>query len=356
MKNIYCIAITIFLFASCPGFVFCQAGADSLVSFIKKNPSRSSLFLRSNDTVITRLNEDKLMPVAGTVDIIVAIEFAKQASHHIFNENERVPLADVNKYYIAATDHNAHLKWLDYEKKLGKIINDSVKLIDVARGMILFNSNANSEYLMDLLGFENVTNNIRLFGLKKHSPVYPFTASLFLYQNPKKLNEDKILKEIGRLSDEQYEKAAFLVHRELKNDSTYKKKFRLQDFTAGTEKEWSRRLPRSTTREYVQLCSILNNRKYFDENTYSILSTVLESSMEDAANKTWLLHLGMKGDSTNLILTRAFYAMLKNGAKVEMACFFNDLTTGEIQRLQNWMNDFQVQLLSNENFRRKIVL
>lgn len=355
MKNIITSVICLFVLSFSPTLLYSQSGADSLLNFIKQNKSRSSLFLKKNDTVIAALNEDKVMPLASTVKIIVAIEFAKQAAHNIFNENEKIPLSELDKYYLPNTDGNAHPNWINYERSPGNIINDSVKLIDVARGMILFSSNANTEYLMDMLGFDNVKNNIRLLGLKKHTPIYPLVSSLFLYQNPKKLNEDKIIKEIKKMNEEDYAKAAFLIHRELKHDSTYKQKFRPQDLTLKMQKEWSSRLPASTTKEYVQVCTILNNRKYFDENTYRILADVLETVMENPANHTWLLHAGMKGGSTIFVLTKAVYATLKNGTKIEMAYFFNDLTGEENASLQSWMNDFELKVLTDENFRKKIV-
>ncbi|MEP6927994.1 MAG: serine hydrolase, partial [Ginsengibacter sp.] len=333
-----------------------QSKADSLLNFIKQNKSRSSFFLKKNDTVISKLNEDKLMPLASTVKIMVAIEFAKQAAHNIFNQNKKVSLSELEKYYLPNTDGDAHPGWINYERKLGNIINDSVKLIDVARGMIIFSSNANTEYLMDMLGFDNIKNNISLLGLKKHTAIYPLVSSLFLYQNPKKLNEDKILKEIKNMSDEDYVHAAFFIHTELKNNSAYKQKFRPQDLTLKMQKEWSNRLPASTTKEYVQVCTILNSRKYFDENTYVVLADVLETLMENPGNKAWLSHAGMKGGSTIFVLTKALYATLKSGTKIEMAYFFNDLTGEENHRMQSWMNDFEIQVLSNDDFRKKIVL
>jgi D-alanyl-D-alanine carboxypeptidase len=355
MKNIITSLICLFLLSIPSEFLYCQSTADSLLNFVKQNKTRSSLFLRRNDTVIAQLNEDKLMPLASTVKIIVAIEFAKQAAHNVFNENEKIPLSELDKYYLPYTDGGAHPRWISYEKNLGNIINDSVKLIDVARGMIIFSSNANTEYLMDLLGFDNVQNNIQLLGLKKHTPIYPLVSSLFMYQNPKKVSEDKVLKEIEKLNDEDYAKAAFLIHRELKNDSNYKKKFRPLDLTLKMQKEWSDRLPASTTKEYVQLCSILNNRKYFDDTTYHILAKVLETLMESPGNQTWLSHAGMKGGSTIFVLTKALYATLKDGTKIEMAYFFNDLTGEENARLQKWMNDFEIKVLTDENFRKQIV-
>ena len=157
------------------------------------------------------------------------------------------------------------------------------------------------------------------------------------------------------MDDKDYSRAAFFIHNELKNDSNYKKKFRPQDLTIKMQKEWSNKLPASTTKEYVQICSILNNRKYFDESTYGILAAVLETLMEKPTNKSWLSHAGMKGGSTIFVLTKALYATLQNGTKIEMAYFFNDLTGDENQRLQRWMNDFEMQVLTDENFRKKIV-
>ena len=57
------------------------------------------------------------MPLASTVKIIMAIEFAKQASHNVFNENERIPLSELDKYYIPNTDGDAHPGWINYERK-----------------------------------------------------------------------------------------------------------------------------------------------------------------------------------------------------------------------------------------------
>ncbi|HET7117201.1 MAG TPA: hypothetical protein VFI29_11960, partial [Hanamia sp.] len=55
-------------------------GADSLLHFIQQNKYKSSLYLKKNDSVIARLNQNKMMPLASTAKIIIAIEFAKQAS------------------------------------------------------------------------------------------------------------------------------------------------------------------------------------------------------------------------------------------------------------------------------------
>ncbi len=262
-----------------------QSPADSFLHFINSNKSRAAFCFVKNDTVIAAQNEHTVMPLASTMKILVAVEFAKQAGSNVIDENSYVPLDELDKYYLPHTDGDAHPHWLAYERSVNHIKDDSVKLVDVARGMIIFSSNANTEYLMDLLGLDNIKSNIKLFGLKDHTAIFPVVSSLFLFQNPRGADEDKIIKAINRFTEEQYCKTIFEIHKALKNDSNLKHKFRLQDLSMKMQKAWSDRLPAASVTSYVQLCSILNNRKYLDENSYGILAQVLEYIMENPANQ-----------------------------------------------------------------------
>lgn len=343
--------LLLFFIFFAPLLCLAQNNADSLLNFLAANKNRSSIYLVENDSVLARLNENKLMPLASTVKIMVAIEFAKQAGAKVINEESPVPLKELEKYYLSNTDGGAHPAWIAYEKKLGHINNEAVKLIDVARGMIMFSSNANTEYLMDLLGLNNVTNNIQLLRLKQHTSIYPMVASLFFYQNPRNKKEESILKEINKLSEEQYSRYAYELHKALKFDTVLKSRFRPQDLTLSMQKVWSNRLPSSTTKDYAQIANVLNNRRYFDAAAYDILSDVLETVMENPANQQWLKHAGMKGGSTAWVLTKTLYATTKDGKRIEMAYFFNNLLPLENKKLQGWMNDFELKILNDKSFR-----
>jgi D-alanyl-D-alanine carboxypeptidase len=336
-----------------PFFCPAQNNADSLLNFIAANKSRSSLYLVENDSVTASLNENKGMPLASTVKIMVAIEFAKQAGAKVINEESLVPLKELEKYYIPNTDGGAHPAWIAYEKAKQHVNNEAIKLIDVARGMIMFSSNANTEYLMDLLGINNVKNNIQLLRLKQHTAIYPIVASIFLYQNPRNKKEENILKEINKLTDEQYSRYAYELHNALKYDTLLKSRFRPQDLTLNMQKVWSNRLPSSTTKEYAQIANVLNNRRYFDKAAYRILADVLETVMENPANQQWLKHAGMKGGSTAWVLTKTLYATTTDGKRIELAYFFNDLYPEENKKLQGWMNDFELKILRDKPFRSK---
>ncbi len=329
-------------------------GADSLLNFIVANKAKSALYLVKNDTLVAKLNESKPMPLASTVKIMVAVEFAKQAGSSIIDEDSKVALSELDKYYLPNTDGDAHPEWLAYEKAQNHIAQDSIKLIDVARGMIMFSSNANTEYLMDLLGLDNVKNNVQLFALQQHSAIFPLVSSLFVYQNPKKAKEDKIIKAIKEMPEEQYCKFIAFIHSQLKYDSSFKAKFRPQDLSLKMQKLWSDRLTAGTAKEYAQICKILNGRKFLEPQAYGVLAEVLETLMENPANRQWLKHAGGKGGSTAWVLTKATYATTKKNEAIELVYFFNNLSPQENERLQGWANEFELAVLASEKFRQQV--
>ena len=348
--------IAILIFACFGTAGLAQNTADSLLDFIAQNTKRSSLFLQVNGTPVAALNENKLMPLASTVKILVAVEFAKQSASSIINQKSYIGLNELERYHLPFTDGNAHMNWLKYEKKLQHIKGDSIQLIDVARGMMMFSSNANTEYLMELLGLDNVKNNIQLLGIKQHTPVFPLVASLFIYQNPRKENEQKIIKEIQKLSNEAYGRYIYDIHKALTYNDSLKAKFKLQDLTENMQHTWSNRLPASTTKDYARAVAVLNNRKFFSEAAYSVLMDVMEFLMENPENQQWLKHAGMKGGSTAWVLTNVVYATKKDNTAIELAYFFNELTPAENKKLQKWSNAFLLKTLLDNDFRNKMAI
>ena len=331
------------------------AEADSFLHFIQANKNKAAVFISNNDTIIAALNENKLMPLASTVKLMVAVEFAKQAGKNIIDPEALVALSELDKYYLPNTDGGAHTDWLTQEQKNNNIKNDSISLLNVARGMMRFSSNANAEYLMDLLGFDNVKNNIQLFGLKQHTVIFPMVASLLMYQNPRKLPETKVLKAIGKLPEEAYCKYIFMLHNQLKYSSRLKASFQLQAFSQSMQQMWSNRLPSATAKEYVQLVKILNDRKFLDDATYAILAEIVEYPMEDARFQKIFKHYGVKGGSTQFVLTHTLYFTTKQNSKMELAIFFNDLTMAEKKQLENWLDPFEAQVIFDKAFRRQLL-
>ncbi len=333
---------------------FQPALADSFLNFVVANKERASLYVTYNGTAIIRLNENKLMPLASTVKILIAIEFAQQSAHAVINENDYVSLEDLNKFYIANTDGGAHPAWLAQAEKNNEIVDGKVKLIDVARGMMMYSSNANADYLMDRLGFDNVKDNINLFKLKQHTAIFPFAGSLFIYQVPRKSTEEKTIKALAKYTDKKLSMEAYYNHVDLKEDTGFKSTFKPEQLTMGMQKMWSDNLPASTTKEYVSIVSALNNREVIDEEAFFTIGEVLEFPMENKAFQSVFKHYGVKGGSTSFVLTHVVYFTMQDGTRVESAIFFNNLTPTEEQKLEKWLDAFEAQLFFDPVFRARV--
>jgi D-alanyl-D-alanine carboxypeptidase len=328
--------------------------ADSFLLFIKANPLRSSVYITRNDTVLARLNENKLMPLASAVTMLVAIEFAQQSTHEMINENAYVKLEEVEKFYIPFIDSAAHATWLEYATAQKEIKDGSIKLVDIARGMMMFGSYANADYLMDLLGFDAVKDNITLFKLKQHTSIYPFAGSLFTFHFPKKSSEDKLIKALSKYSDKKYSMEAYYNHLDLKEDSSYKETFNAERFTPKLQKMWNDNLPSSTTKEYVMVAQALNNREVLDEDAFFPIGEIIEYPMEKKENQKLYRHFGAKTGKTSFIFTRIFYFTQKDGTRFEAAIFFKDLLPSEEKKLEDWQPAFEAQYLSDPLFRSKV--
>jgi D-alanyl-D-alanine carboxypeptidase len=330
------------------------AKADSFLYFIKANPLRSSVYITRNDTVIARLNENRLMPLASTVAILIAIEFAQHSTHEAINENAYVPLSDIEKFYIPFIDSAAFNTWLDKAKANNEIKDGTVKLVDIARGMIMYGCYTNADYLMDLLGFDSVKDNIALFKLKQHTAIYPFAGSLFTYHIPKKSSEDKLLKALAKYSDKKYSMEAYYNHLDLKEDSSFKETFSPERFTPKLQKMWNDNLPASTAKEYVMVAQALNNREVIDEDAYFPIGEVLEYPMEKKEFQKLYKHFGAKTGKTPFIFTRVIYFTQKDGTRIESAIFFNGLSPAEEKKLEDWQPNFETQFINDPVFRAKV--
>lgn len=314
------------------------APADAVVEFIRANPNRSALHLSRNDTTLIRLRADRTFPLASTVKIIVAIEFAKQAAAGKINPDELVAVADLDRYYLPGTDGNAHPNWKQQATTAGKLADGRVPLREVAKGMIWFSSNANTEYLTERLGSDAVNANLSELNLPQHDQLYPLVSSLFLYSTTDKT---ALTKRLNTLTANDYAREIAMIHARLKADSsgTYKQTFIFPDITL--QKLWSDRLTASTTDEYASIMQKIQSRTYYSPTVHAQLDPIMEWIFEaNPANRNVYQHIGLKGGSTAFVLTLAFYATTKAGDRTRIVVFFNDLTTAESALLNKNLNTF----------------
>ncbi|MDX8362010.1 serine hydrolase [Cytobacillus sp. IB215316] len=339
---------------------------DYVLKFLEENKEKSSLYLIENGEVIGDIRSDQSMPLASTVKTIIAIEYAEQAAEGLVTSNETVQICVLEKFYVPNTDGGAHNAWLERMKELDLIQNDTVRLEEIVKGMIQFSSNANTEFLMMRLGLDQINERIKKLGLDNHEEIYPFVSSLYIPYEVKANNygkitskqEHQLVKEtLKDLSSVEWKELANQIHKKLKSDdaSIYKQKadpstWHDSDF----DRMFSERFSTSTTNNYARIMEKINSREYFSPEVQEHLHPVMEGLMENPANQQWLKHAGQKGGSTLYILTKALYATDKNGNQRALAIFFNQLNTYESIKLSSSLNEFELSVLRDSQFRDRI--
>lgn len=219
--------------------------------------------------------------------------------------------------------------------------------------MIKYSSNANTEWLLNELGIEKLNNRLHSLGLKYHSKIYNIVSAMFVGKELFPTSKGKELeKKLKELSMDDYVNATNRIHQKLLTDTSYKKD--IENIGMNIQKIWSDRLLSSTVSDYVAVIQKINSRTYFNEETQKYLDEVMEYPLENPANREWLEHCGMKGGSTAFVLTKALYATDKEGNKTELAYFLNDLSIWEMLKLEMSMNEFELKILTDKEFRTKI--
>jgi D-alanyl-D-alanine carboxypeptidase len=346
LGSLLLLAILIFSVA----FVLVKPSKDRVLDFMKENPDRFAISLSHNKSVIAKYNSQDKLPLASTLKTIIAIEYAYQSANGKIDPNRQIPLSELEKYHYPLTDGGAHKNWINSLN----LKNDSTSSIqEIAKGMIKFSSNANTEYLSDLLGIYHINHRIKELDIQTHDSIYYLVSSLFvkdeLYSN---LEDSSALQALKSLSSQKYISATQHIHSQLKNGRFEQDS--LNNFGLEAQKIWSDRLPGSTARDYRMLMEKLNSKSELPKEVHQHLDPVLEFIMENPQNQSWLKHSGAKGGSTASLLTKALYATRENGDRIALAYFLTDLSTLEQIQLSMSMNAFEIAILQDAEFRNKI--
>lgn len=92
---------------------------------------------------------------------------------------------------------------------------DSVPLCEIANGMIAYSSNANTEYLIEVLGLQNINDVPKSLGILHHEPVYPIVSALYIpaqLMNEKNLSKKEVLEVMKNMDMDEYRNRAIEIH------------------------------------------------------------------------------------------------------------------------------------------------
>ncbi len=336
--------------------VSCKSNTDvtpatSITEFLKNNPERSSFVLLRNDSIKIQLRQDKKFPLASTLKIIVAIEFSKQVASRKINPVELIDIANLDLYYLPNTDGDAHPNWKKSAITRNELVNNRVSLQEVAKGMVWFSSNANTEYLMDRLGLDKINANLKELNLPNHDNLQFIVSSLFVYSTS---NKAELIKKLNAFTPQDFEKEYATIHEKLKADidGSYKKQLAFPDLEL--QKIWSDHLPSSTTKEYASIMQKILSQNYYSAPVQKQLDIILQPILESEANRNIYNNAYAKGGSTGFVLTYAIATKTGNGSKTVMTVFFNNLTSTEQEQLSGLLNTFLINCTQGEKYKEII--
>ncbi|WRP07741.1 serine hydrolase [Rossellomorea aquimaris] len=329
---------------------------EYLLNYLK-NHNNSSLTVFRNGQNVTAIRENIMFPLASTVKIMVAIEYAKQCDEGKLDPSKKVSLEELDQYYIPNTDGGAHESWIHYSKEEGLLRDGSSTLENVVKGMILFSSNANTEYMMNLLGIDNINKVREEMKMEDHEPLYPSSSAMLIPAYIKNkypaYSENQIENKLRKMSKEEYIDLSHSIFTSLSNGEKHIY-IENRHMDRSIQKIWSDRLTKSTTAEYAEIMGKLNSKTYFTKGTQERLDKVMEGIMENPKNQEWLKHAGQKGGSSLFVATNAAYATDRDGNSTEIVFFANDLEEVERQKVVNNLNGFNLKILRDEDFRKKL--
>lgn len=294
-------------------FYFYKTSLYGFKKYLLNNPDKFSLTVSINDSIVANHNSDKVRYLASTRKLIVLIEYAHQLEDAIINENEIVPISNVDLFYVEDTDGNAHYTW---KEEFRKNNTKQITLKNIVEGMIIYSSNACTDYLIDRLTIDKINTRIDSMGLNVHDKMI-YNAPLFFM--------DSI-----QLSQENYSN---FIHSQENIVSLLKDPIS-RNKLINTEMEVDvdlivTRTPKSTSMDYHNIMQKINKNEFrgnVAEKVKQDMSLLRHSLVSKSKKKNDIYkYLGGKGGSHINTLTFSSLIISKNNDVICYTMFVNDL-------------------------------
>lgn len=283
-----------------------------IARIINEHKEHYSIILSEDDKILIQINPEKCRPLASVVKLIVAIEFAEQVVAGKISNDELVALEALARYHAPNTDGNAHREWLSYLENNNKIIKEHyVPLWEIARGMIGFSSNANTEFLLDRLGLDNVNRRLEQLGFREHSKIKYLVSDMYIDEQLFTIKTDEEIYQQGKI-----------IHDKLKAGFIHPDSF---DYKHGLslrkQKLLNDRMASATALEYHELLQKICGNNYFKPEVQTELSSIIERKVQP--DKYDIIRMGAKGGSTIWVLNYVCYMERQNGKRYKLVLFSN---------------------------------
>lgn len=326
-----------------------------VLEHLKENPETSSFYFAENNEVKVAYEADTKRPLASTVKILIAVEYAMQIEENQVKKDTLVSLDELSTFYLKNSDGGAHEAWVEAMQQAGKIQDNHVTLHDVAKGMITYSSNANTDYLMHLLGIEAINNRKNQLGLQQHDDVYPIVGALYISDavRTEKMSEEEVIEKLIAMPIEEHRAIAYEFSEKMQSGELDLRDKTLE-LSSKLQKVWSDRLIGASANDYGKLMQLISNDE-LPAVAAETMRDLMEWPMElNEGNHKHYAHVGSKGGSTMFVLTNAMYVEDLTGNQFELVYLMDQLNILENFLIRKNRNSFEAKLMRDTDFRAEV--
>lgn len=314
-----------------------------LLRYFKNHKDKISITLKENGEEVLSINSDKKYPLASTLKVIIAFNFVKCVTNNKISITDKVKLEELDKFYIPHTDGDAHPNW-----KRSINYSTEVSLLEIAKGMMQFSSNACTDFLIDRVGLDIMNKSLKTLQLK-HDKIAYFTPTILLpgYLSDKRESAKAKLNVMDMQSYQELSNELFEKMKLNETDHLVKKVPFMLD--QKLQLLLTNKMPTSTTRQYADLMFKLG-RELLSKREKELFSEILLGKNIKSHSDDYLWY---KGGSTMFVLTSALYKESQN-TTTSVSLFMKDDTGGELYWIRNIFNDFVISIATDMVFREKV--
>lgn len=315
----------------------------------KTDKGEGGFSCRINQKPWLDINEEINFPLASLTQIIIALDYAKQASTKKIDPEKIIKVEELDRFYIPKTDGNAHANWLASLHQ-----PTEVTLKQVAEGMVINSSNANTDFLIYELGIDSINQTLSECELDSHDNIIPITSQLYL---PVKLmnegmGKEEAFKYIEALSRQDYEEAVLMAFTEwCIEPPTDKLKDEIYSIMSMSfQKMWTGKLAKSNTRDYAKLVGRLNRETFYPKELYAHFTPLIQYKVRiDPEIKFY----AQKAGATAYVISLVSYAETVSN-HIELVYMLNGLNTMEQTQVRGTVERFQTDFMVDPDFRRQV--
>ena len=306
---------------------------NAIAKHIKLHPKNCSLLLIKNLEKLVGINEDVKRPLASIYKLIILLEYLDQCKKGKIHPTNQVHFSQLKRFWIHPID-SAFMQW--YHSVKNKIKKHSTTLSEVVKGMLQYSSNTNTDYLISLLGIDEIGKQLQKYHLMDHDPVIPINTSVLA-----SLSEFKAIhtpSSLGQLAQEYFK--TMLNGEKIEGVDLNL----LNDFGYENQCRWSDLLPHSSAKTYGEVLRTLQRLQQNNMELESVMKWF--SKLKNYKGFTG----GMKLGFTPKVFNSVLYATDKSGNEYQLVYFLDNLSTLERKEMEFASNDFNLKMLKDPHF------